>query len=67
MFEAFLYVCLSTAQCFIAENTLGAYPTHEKCIERTQEIAFAVQDILVPEGIYIVSATPHCNEAFIKT
>ena len=66
MFEALLFVCLSTNQCFIAENTLGNYPTEEACMQRTAEIAFDVQDILATEGIFVVSATPQCNEVFIK-
>lgn len=66
MFEAFVLVCLSTSQCFIAENTRGNFPTEEACIQRTAEIAFDVQDVLAGQGIFIVSATPHCNEAFIK-
>ena len=66
MFEAFLYVCLSTAQCFIAENTQGTYPTEEACLQRTAEIAFDIQDVFAPKGIDILSVTPHCSETFIK-
>lgn len=66
MFEAFVLVCLSTSQCFIAENTQGTYPTEEACMQRNAEIAFDVQDVFAPKGIYIVSVTPHCNETFIK-
>lgn len=66
MFEAFLFVCLSTNQCFIAENTRGTYPTEEKCIQRTQEIHFDVADMLASQGIAVISATPHCSKTFIK-
>lgn len=66
MFEAFLFVCLSTNQCFVAEDILGTYPTEERCIQRTQEIHFDVADMLAAQGIAVISATPQCNEVSIK-